>query len=93
MPPASLVRPPGKSCDEYPFASTYEGAALSGGGPRTQSWCQVPLSGPPSTGPAGYSVCTINAAENSQAGSLLNSVLYSPYRVIDGDAFHINVVY
>ncbi|MEU1106634.1 NucA/NucB deoxyribonuclease domain-containing protein [Streptomyces tibetensis] len=29
--PTSLVRPPGKSCDEYPFASTWQGAKHSGG--------------------------------------------------------------
>jgi hypothetical protein len=29
--PSSLVRPPGKSCDEYPFASTWQGAKHSGG--------------------------------------------------------------
>ncbi|MFD9250224.1 NucA/NucB deoxyribonuclease domain-containing protein [Streptomyces bottropensis] len=27
----SLERPPGKSCDEYPFASTWQGAKYSGG--------------------------------------------------------------
>ncbi|MGC0327039.1 hypothetical protein RKD23_000029 [Streptomyces sp. SAI-170] len=29
--PRSLQRPPGKSCDEYPFASTWQGAKYSGG--------------------------------------------------------------
>ncbi|MFE1444397.1 NucA/NucB deoxyribonuclease domain-containing protein [Streptomyces sp. NPDC058739] len=29
--PSSLQRPPGKSCDEYPFASTWQGAKHSGG--------------------------------------------------------------
>jgi hypothetical protein len=29
--PTSLQRPPGKSCDEYPFASTWQGAKHSGG--------------------------------------------------------------
>lgn len=29
--PSSLERPPGKSCDEYPFASTWQGAKFSGG--------------------------------------------------------------
>ncbi|KJQ55749.1 NucA/NucB deoxyribonuclease domain-containing protein [Microbacterium sp. SA39] len=90
--PSSLPRPTGKSCDEYPFASTYEGAALSGGLARTQSWCQVALVNPPSTGAAGYSVCMINANENSQAGSLMNSVLFGPSRVIDGDAFYVEIL-
>lgn len=91
--PASLPRPTGMSCDEYPFASSYEGAALSGGGPRTQSWCSVTLSGPPSTGALGYSVCMIDATENSTAGSLLNSLLYSPYRIIDGDPYYVDIVF
>lgn len=90
--PSSLPRPTGKSCDEYPFASTYEGAALSGGGPRTQSWCGVTLSGPPSTGALGYSVCMIDETENSTAGSLLNSLLLSPYRIIDGDAYYVDII-
>lgn len=29
--PRSLPRPPGKTCDEYPFASTWQGAATSAG--------------------------------------------------------------
>ncbi|MFC8349557.1 NucA/NucB deoxyribonuclease domain-containing protein [Streptomyces sp. NPDC057280] len=29
--PTSLERPPGKSCDEYPFASTWQGARYGGG--------------------------------------------------------------
>ncbi|MBV9026511.1 MAG: hypothetical protein JO362_22565 [Streptomycetaceae bacterium] len=29
--PSRLLRPAGDSCDEYPFASTYQGAFLSGG--------------------------------------------------------------
>lgn len=90
--PSSLPRPTGRTCDEYPFASTYEGAALSGGGARTFSWCQVTLTNPPSTGSLGYSVCMIDAGENSAAGSLLNSVLYVPSRVIDGDAFVVQIL-
>ena len=30
--PSSLTRPPGTDCDEYPFASTWEGAATGSGG-------------------------------------------------------------
>lgn len=90
--PSSLPRPTGKSCDEYPFASTFEGPYLNGGGPRTQPWCQVTISGAPSTGPTGYSVCMIDATQISAARSLLNSVLYSPYRVIAGDAFTVQIV-
>lgn len=83
---------PNRSCDEYPFASSWEGAYTGGGTARTQSWCQITLSGPPSTGATGYSICMIDAAENSSAGSLLNSVLYVPYRIIDGDPFYVDIV-
>ena len=91
--PSSLPRPAGRSCDEYPFASTYQGAFLSGGAARTFSFCQVSLPNPPSTGPVGYSVCMIDAAENSEAGSALNSVLFVPYRILDGDAFYVDIVF
>ena len=30
--PANVPRPPGKSCDEFPFASTYQGADMEGAG-------------------------------------------------------------
>jgi hypothetical protein len=53
--PAYLKRPVGYECDEYPFASTKEGAALSGGGARTHSGCQITLPSAPSTGAIGYS--------------------------------------
>ena len=88
--PSSLVRPSGKSCDEYPFASTWEGAATGGGQGRTFAWCQIPSYPTGIVGP-GYSACMIDATENSTAGSLLNSVLYVPMRVIEGDAFYVTV--
>jgi hypothetical protein len=88
---ASLPRPDGFSCDEYPFASTFEGASTGGGTARTQDWCQVTLPGVPSTGSVGYSICMINAAENSLAGSLLQSQVFKPYRIIDRDAFYVAV--
>lgn len=89
--PASLPRPAGYSCDEYPFASTLEGAYTGGGTARTLPWCQVALQGTPSTGPAGYSVCMIDANTNSAAGSVLNSALFVPKRVINGDAFNVHI--
>ena len=42
-----LLRPTSYSCDEYPFRSTYEGAA-AGGTARTYSWCQIALPSPSS---------------------------------------------
>lgn len=89
--PGSYFRPPGKSCDEYPFASTHEGAFTGGGQARTWPWCLVVLTNVPSTGATGYSVCMIDEAENSYAGSLLNSVLYVPMRVIEADAFYVDI--
>jgi hypothetical protein len=89
--PASYPRPDGMSCDEYPFASTYEGAYTGGGTARTFSWCQITLTDPPSTGPLGYSVCMIDNAQNTYAGSVLNSVLYVPMRVIDNDPFYVDI--
>lgn len=81
----------GESCDEYPFASTYEGASTGGGTARTFSWCQITLTNPPSTGPVGCSVCMIDNAQKTYAGSVLNSVLYVPMRVIDNDPFYVDI--
>lgn len=83
---------PNRDCDEYPFASTREGASTGGGTARTQSWCQITLSGPASTGAKGYSVCMIDRRENQIAGSYMNSQLFVPYRVIDQDAFSVQIV-
>lgn len=84
--PASYPRPAGLSCDEYPFASTYQGAAFTGGGPRTFGWCQVPVGG--GSGSSGYSVCMIDAGQNSAGGSALGS-FYGSNRVTDGDPFQV----
>lgn len=81
----------GLSCDEYPFASTYQGAVNSGGGPRTYSWCNLTLPGPSSTGPLGYSVCMIDATENSMAGSAMNTVLFLGQRIMEGDPFYVQI--
>jgi hypothetical protein len=43
------------------------------------------------TGPTGYSVCMINATQNSTGGSVLNSQFYAPNRVIDRDPFYVSV--
>lgn len=89
--PAHYDRPPGNSCDEYPFASTYEGAALSQGGPRTFPGCSVSLADPPSTVANGYSVSMIDAIQNSGAGAAMNAQLYQRYRVLDGDPFTVEI--
>ena len=88
--PKTLKRPPGLTCDEYPFASAKEGAFTGGGSARTQPGCQVPFPGKPSTGAIGYSYCMINEAVNSQAGTAMNSKLFIPFRVLDGDGFYVS---
>ena len=83
-----LPRPTGLDCDEYPFASTYEGAFLGGGTARTHSWCKVTLQSAPSTGSAGYSICMINLNQNRSAGAL-SLTFFNAERVRDGDAFYV----
>jgi hypothetical protein len=92
--PSSLPRPSGKSCDEYPFASTYEGGHTGGAtGGRTFEWCDIADSETHRigrTGP-GFSACMIDEEENSGAGRELNTLLYIPYRVLDNDPFHVEI--
>ncbi|WP_157838440.1 NucA/NucB deoxyribonuclease domain-containing protein [Nocardia farcinica] len=76
---------PGRSCDEYPFASTREGAASNPNGRPFNPECHVPDLGA-ATGPTGYSVCMIDNPQNLLAGGLLG-VFYGRMRVIDNDAF------
>ncbi|MGB3443323.1 MAG: hypothetical protein WBA97_31700 [Actinophytocola sp.] len=86
----SYVRPAGKSCDEYPMASTWQGARTGGGNPRSFSWCSIPQV-PGGSGAAGYSVCMIVDTQNSAAGNALAS-FYSQNRVIDNDPFRVWIV-
>ena len=85
-------RPPTKSCDEYPMASTYQGAYVSNpanpGPVRTFDWCDIEA--PRGTGPTGYSVCMIDARQNSVGGSDLNET-YLNNRIIDGDEFYVQI--
>ncbi|MFJ5809783.1 hypothetical protein [Streptomyces sp. NPDC093093] len=75
-----------RSCDEYPFASSREGAASSNGPGRTaHPDCHVPDL-PVTTGATGYSVCMIDERQNSRSGSLLGA-FYGKERVIDQDAY------
>lgn len=89
--PQSLPRPTGMSCDEYPFASTHEGAFTGGGTGRTFAWCNITAYPTGITGPTGFSACMINETENSSAGAVLGSVLYTPYRYLDGDGFFVGI--
>jgi len=80
----SYPRPPGKSRDEYPFASTWQGAYTSGSttAARTRDWCQV--AEPILSGPYGWSVCMVDEWQNSAGGSALGA-WYLANRVISGD--------
>ncbi|WP_156509744.1 NucA/NucB deoxyribonuclease domain-containing protein [Rhodococcoides corynebacterioides] len=85
----------GKTCDEYPFASTNQGARVNGpfaGSGRTFANCgiqtnNVTLNG---SGSTGYSVCLIDRGQNSRAGAYLGW-FYAKNRVMDGDSFHVTV--
>jgi hypothetical protein len=87
--PASYVRPSGFQCDEYPFKSSWEGAATQnpGGPARTNpGWCNIPE--PAGSGPFGYSVCMIPGTQNASAGGKLGN-FYLTNRVMSGDAFYV----
>jgi hypothetical protein len=83
--PRSLNRPSGKSCDEYPFASTAQGASVAGKA-RTFHGCNV--LGKVRTGPNGYSRCMIPVTDNSAGGGML-SAFYARNRILDGDRFRV----
>ncbi|MGW6456008.1 NucA/NucB deoxyribonuclease domain-containing protein [Streptomyces sp. NPDC055078] len=99
--PGSYPRPAGKTCDEYPFASTWQGASTAqphGRGPaRTYDRVQCSISEPVGTGPQGYSVCMIDATQNREGGRALNRfyvterVLPSTTQRTDADSFHVDI--
>ncbi|MEU8311318.1 hypothetical protein [Micromonospora sp. NPDC049033] len=78
----------GLQCDEYPFAVTYEGAAMSTAGigcgdssePVNANWRNWHGSARP-----------IDGNHNSRGGSLL-SALFRTNRVLDCDEFYVNIV-
>jgi hypothetical protein len=95
--------PADQQCDEYPFASTLEGAAsqpfgttfffsggINGGGETFAcgvNW--VPLRR--TVTPGGYSVCYIPSSDNSGGGAELGK-FYSDYRVVPRDRFTVRPV-
>lgn len=87
-------RTSGKSCDEYPFASTDQGARVNGpysGDGRTFANCGIKDNDLKNvTGSTGYSVCIIDRGQNSRAGSILGW-FYAKNRVMDADAFFVDV--
>ncbi|MGW7283731.1 NucA/NucB deoxyribonuclease domain-containing protein [Streptomyces sp. NPDC054844] len=83
-------RPTGYSCDEYPFASTHEGAASNPLLGRTFEWCQISAL-PSRTGP-GWSACMIPAAENTAAGRDDLRLFYNENRILEKDPFYVWIV-
>lgn len=79
---------PNLSCDEYPFASTHEGAA-SGGTARSFPNCF--FLDPPATGAVGFSRCMIDAQQNSSGGTILGNT-YWQQRILDGDPFIVRII-
>jgi hypothetical protein len=87
----SRPRPGGLDCDEYPFASTYEGAAMWGNtGRRTFPGCGRSDLPEGVTGPQGWSACLVWSPDNRGQGADLGR-FYINYRVIDGDDFYVEV--
>lgn len=80
----------GLSCDEYPFASTKQGAKSSPGPARTFPHCDISDLPTGVRGPNGQSVCRIPLGQNSYGGSILNS-FYADNRILDNDAFRVRV--
>jgi hypothetical protein len=83
----SAVTIPGYSCDEFPFASSYEGAA-SGGTARSFPGCT--FADPAATGPIGFSRCMVIASENSSAGAILGNI-YRQQRILEADPFYVRL--
>lgn len=86
--PRSLKRPKGYDCDEYPMASTNQGAA-AGGKARVFGGCKLKQA--KGDGRSGFSRCMIPRKHNQEAGVAL-AKFYGANRVHDGDAFYVRIV-
>lgn len=80
-------RIPGRSCDEYPLATTLQGLA-AGGTLRTFDGCDI--NAPRETGPTGVSACMISDADNNAQGGLMQNFYYD-WRVLDGDPYRVGI--
>jgi hypothetical protein len=78
---------PGKSCDEYPLATTYSGLAF-GGTRRSFDGCLIEA--PPATGSSGASACMITASENHAQGGIM-AAFYYDNRVLGQDPFRVGI--
>jgi hypothetical protein len=88
--PDSRPKPQGMSCDEYPFASTKEGAASAPDNGETFWWCQIGDLPVVPDKPARWSACMVDAGENFDAGNDLGE-FYADWRVISGDTFFVEI--
>ncbi|MEV0987803.1 hypothetical protein [Streptomyces sp. NPDC049949] len=79
---------PGKSCDEYPIASSQQGLN-AGGTRRTHPGCGF-TGVPAGTGPVGVSVCMIAVADNNSQGGT-NTQFFRRERVLQDDPFNVVV--
>ncbi|MET9852134.1 hypothetical protein ABZY57_04145 [Streptomyces sp. NPDC006450] len=87
--PTKETRPAGKSCDEYPLASTHQGLAIGGGERRTFPGCSIP--GVPSgTGAKGVSACMISVEDQRYQGGV-TSKFYQRQRVLNADPFLVRI--
>jgi hypothetical protein len=76
---------PGRSCDEYPLATSNQGLA-AGGTRRTFDGCNI--NAPRATGPTGASACMITASQNNAQGGIMSGFNYD-WRVLNGDPFRV----
>ncbi|MEU1789108.1 hypothetical protein ABZ553_25220 [Streptomyces sparsogenes] len=84
--PPDEPRPQGKTCDEYPLATSEQGMS-AGGARRTFPGCSV--QGVPSrTGPKGASACYIAKDDQNYQGGKTTS-FYRAERVLEGDPFRV----
>ena len=88
--PTSLPNPKasdGYTCDEYPFASTYEGAGTGSGGPaRSFDGCFMTDS--PDTGDTGFSRCYVPGDEQDTQGRVIANTI-SSQQLLDGDPYQV----
>lgn len=82
----------GLDCDEYPFASTQQGAYYGGGSGRTFSNCNISDKAYPLgvRGSKGYSACMIDRTQNRSAGTDLSTV-FSASHILTGDPFYVGI--
>ncbi|WP_158939183.1 hypothetical protein [Streptomyces sp. NRRL S-87] len=84
--PPRETRPRGKTCDEYPLATSQQGMS-AGGQRRTFPGCSV--RGVPSrSGPKGASACYIAEGDQNYQGGVTTN-FYRAERVLQGDPFRV----